>query len=466
MEQFIGCDSHKKFSGYVAVNEKRFGGEAVRVQHDRQVYREFLARLPAHSVIAAVAAICLATGCSSQKSTPAETLRPVKTMIVTAGSKPTVRSFPGKVGSSKKVELSFQVPGLLLKLPVKEGQRVAKGAMIAQLRQEEFQARLETVQGELDQAQAALAALRLGERPEERLRREAQLRAADARLANARTELDRYARLVKISAVSRSEYELAETAYRVAQEDRKAAVQLVELGASARKEDIDAQEAVVRGLDGRVADAKLQLADSTLCAPYDGVIAERFVEEEQSITANKPVVRFQSANAIDIAVDVPETVMAAGIRSASVAQMVAEISGAPGRQYPVRIQEVAQVADPTTQTFQVRFAMPPPAGVTILPGMTATVTVSYRRPGHAGKRILVPVEAVSKQDTGAQVVWVIGPDQIARPCRVRLGAARDGEIEIVAGLRPGDRIAVAGAAFLRNGMKVRDLGDALGDAQR
>jgi transposase len=52
MEQFIGCDAHKSFSVFVAVNEKGHVGEALRVAHDRQVYREFLARLPPHSAIA------------------------------------------------------------------------------------------------------------------------------------------------------------------------------------------------------------------------------------------------------------------------------------------------------------------------------------------------------------------------------------------------------------------------------
>jgi transposase len=52
MEQFIGCDAHKKFSVFVAVNEKGYAGEALRVAHDRQVYREFLARLPARSTVA------------------------------------------------------------------------------------------------------------------------------------------------------------------------------------------------------------------------------------------------------------------------------------------------------------------------------------------------------------------------------------------------------------------------------
>jgi transposase len=52
MEQFIGCDAHKKFSVFVAVNEKGHVGEAIRVAHDREAYRKFLARLPPRSVIA------------------------------------------------------------------------------------------------------------------------------------------------------------------------------------------------------------------------------------------------------------------------------------------------------------------------------------------------------------------------------------------------------------------------------
>jgi transposase len=52
MEQFIGCDAHKKFSVFVAVNEKGQAGEALRVNHERPLYREFLARLPPGSAIA------------------------------------------------------------------------------------------------------------------------------------------------------------------------------------------------------------------------------------------------------------------------------------------------------------------------------------------------------------------------------------------------------------------------------
>ena len=69
MEQFIGCDAHKKFSVFVAVNEKGQAGEALRVNHERPLYREFLARLPPGSAIASELACRLRRGCRNSRST-------------------------------------------------------------------------------------------------------------------------------------------------------------------------------------------------------------------------------------------------------------------------------------------------------------------------------------------------------------------------------------------------------------
>src|SRR5262249_27202283 len=146
-----------------------------------------------------------------------------------------------------------------VKLPVREGQRVAKGEVIAQLREDEFRARLKALQGDLEKARASLKALQAGERPEETLRREAQVRAAQAKLANARTDFERDRRLLASRAVAREAVERSETALRVAQEEYKAAQQTLEMAAMAREEDILAKEAAVGGLEGRVVEANIQL---------------------------------------------------------------------------------------------------------------------------------------------------------------------------------------------------------------
>ena len=373
-------------------------------------------------------AVCLATGCSSQPATAPEEVRPVKTMVISASDQPQVRSFPGRVEASKMVNLAFQVSGVLVSLPSREGERISKGRVIAQLRQDEFQARLQIAQGTLDQARA-------------------QLGAAESSLTNAKTESERFGRLVGTNAVSRSDYDSAQTAYRAAQEN------------------YNAQQAAIRGVEGRATEAKLQLGDSTLRAPYDGVVAQRLVDVGQNVVANNPVIRFQNVNDIDIVVDVPEGFIASDLRSSASRPGVAELSIAPGRQFPVHIKEIAQIADPKTQIFEVRFAMKAPRGIVALPGMTANVTMTTRGNGRPGNILVVPIASVAKQDTGEQVVWILGADQTVHRRIVKLGAPRGDQIEIVSGLQQGDRIVVAGATFLREGMKVRDLGDALGGGQ-
>lgn len=409
--------------------------------------------------------LAFAAGCSRPVPPAADVVRPVKTLLVSVGDDSAVRTFPGKVEASKLVELTFQVPGLLANLPVREGQKVAHNDVIAQLRQEDFQARLSALQGQLDRARADLQAARAGARPEERQRLEAQVRSADASLVNARAEFGRARQLLNSRTISRVEFERAETVYRVAQENYEAARQTLDQSAVGREEDILAREAEVRGLEGRVVEANLQLADSTLRAPYDGVIARRFVEQGQNVRAKQPVVKFQDIAEIDIAADIPESVMAE-IRSADIVGLEAEFSAAPGRKFPVHIKEVAQRADPATQTFSIRVAMLVPEGVNLLPGMTATVTMTYRRASILGGRILVPVAAVFEAAPGRQAAWVIGLDQTVRRSAVKTGEVSGGRIEILDGLQPGDRIAVAGVTFLREGMKARDLGDALGGSAR
>lgn len=409
----------------------------------------------------AISIVFLASGCSRKAPAPAEVVRPVKTMIVSAGAESNTLTFPGRVEASTKVELAFQVSGLLVSLPVREGQKVTQNEVLAQLRPDEFQARLRALQGQLDRARADLQALRAGVRPEERLRLEAQLRAAEAKLANARTEFDRSTQLLKNRIISRAEFDRSETAYTVAQQNHQAALQTFEQGTIAREEVILAKEAEVSGLEGQVVEANLQLEDSTLRAPYDGVIAQRFVEQGQNVRANERVVIFQDVDEIDIAVDVPEAVMAADLRSADIVQMLARFNAAPGLQFPVHIKEIAQRADPITQTFTIRVAMKAPPDLNLLPGMTATVTLTYRRASILGGQILVPVNAVIKESTGEEVAWVLGAEGKVERRPVKIGSVTEGSIVVMEGLQPGDRIAVAGVSLLREGMKVRDLGDGL-----
>lgn len=157
--------------------------------------------------------------------------------------------------------------------------------------------------------------------------------------------------------------------------------------------------------------------------------------------------------------------MVADLGSSDIQKLTAEFSAAPGRVFPVYLKEIAQRADPVTQTFAVRVAMKVPEGLNLLPGMTASVTLTYGRAAILGAGISVPLSAVLEESPGQQVVWVIGEGDVVGRRPVKLGEASGSRISIVDGLQPGDRIAIAGVTFLREGMKVRDLGDALGGGQ-
>ena len=403
-------------------------------------------------------------GCSRKETQVPPVVRPVKTMLIQPAGETSSRSFPGIIEASKQVELAFQVTGLLVSLPVREGQKVVKGQVIGQLRQDEFKARLEALKGQLDRARANLQASRAGVRPEERLRLEAQARAVSAKLANAQAEFNRSAQLLNNRVISPLEHERTETSLRVAQENYNAAIQTLEQSSVGREEEIQANEAEVRSLEGRVVEADIQLDDTTLRAPYDGVIAQRFVEQGQNVTARQPVIKFQDVNEVTIALDIPEAVMISDLRSADIVKLVASFSAAPDMQFPVHITEIAQRADPVTQTFRVRVAMQSPATLNLLPGMTASVSLTYRRALVLGNQILVPSTALFQENSGEQIVWVINPDGSVLRRTVRTGAATGGSVEILEGILPGDRIAIAGVSFIREGMKVNDLGNGLSNS--
>jgi multidrug efflux system membrane fusion protein len=88
--------------------------------------------------------------------------------------------------------------------------------------------------------------------------------------------------------------------------------------------------------------------------------------------------------------------------------------------------------------------------------------MNYRHAEVLGPNLTVPVAAVLQDTAGASIVWIVGPDQTVTARPVRTGAVSGSLVQITEGLQPGDRIATAGASHLREGMKVRDLGDALG----
>ena len=207
----------------------------------------------------------------------------------------------------------------------------------------------------------------------------------------------------------------------------------------------------------KLQDAKNALCDTTLLAPFDGVIAKRYVENFYKVKAKEPIVFLQDISRIELLVNVPELVMAA-IREKSSGNVIATFESIPGKTFALELKEYSTEADPATQTYQVVFITDQPAEANILPGMTATVTTALKPEAkNAEPEIIVPALAVLDAPKDKPYVWVFDPSQGKVHKRfVKIGSLKDsGSIRIVEGLKPGEIIVIAGVTKLKEGMKVR-----------
>jgi len=362
-------------------------------------------------VLVVVATFLLISCGKKEEEPPPEVIRPVKTFTVNAGGDMLGLQLPGKVRATKRVNLAFQlVGGRLTELPIadREGQKVRKGELLARIDPKDFQVNLQNVQGRLKEAEASL------------------------KLAKA--EYDRVLRI----------REKDPGAVSGASVDRK-------------REAVAQAQGRLKSLQAAVDDAENKLKYTYLRAPFNGVIARRFVDNFQEVKPKQPIVSIQDITSVELLVDVPENVMAvvrAGDEDTVIATAV--YPTAPDKQFDLSLKEAATDADPATQTYQVVLVMPQPEGINVLPGMTATVTVSTEEEVQQGS-ILIPAIAVVADPEGTNYVWIVdSKDMTVHKKDVQVGTLTGSEnIDILEGLQGGEKIIVAGMLKLQEGMRVR-----------
>jgi len=223
------------------------------------------------------------------------------------------------------------------------------------------------------------------------------------------------------------------------------------------KADYDRYRAARDVARAKLEDAANALKDTTLRAPFDGVIAKRYVENFQKVQAKEPIVSLQDISRIEILVNVPELQMAALQQGKEQVKVYAVFESIPGKKFPLTIKEFSTQADPATQTYQVVFVMDQPAEASILPGMTAMVTAETTE-GVGGKKVIrIPAIAVMEGAGKQPYVWLYDEKTSTvhkQPVKVgRLTGSED--IFIEEGLKGGETIVVAGLTQLEEGMKVR-----------
>jgi len=404
----------------------------------------------------------MACGRKEEAPPAREVVRPVKMLTVAAPGAAREISFPGRVRASRRVELSFKVSGPLIELPAEEGQAMGRGALLARIDPRDFETRVAGIESRIGEAKAQLEAMEVGARPEDLAILEAEVDAAEALTLNAEQQYQRYRDLYVKRQVSKADFDRYKSEYDMARAQLATSVQNFEKGRTgARKEDIDAQKARIRGLESDLKGATDALGDTFLKAPFDGLVAKRYVDNFTEVLAKEAIVSFQDVSRVEVLIDVPEMTMAS-IRKSKAKAATAEFASAPGRRFDLTMKEYATAADSRTQTYQVVLEMAQPEGVNILPGMTATVAGQASVGGSVS--VIVPTSAVFANETGGSQVWVIDRESLTVAMRKVTTGELTGseEIEIVEGVEPGETIAVTGVTRLRGGDRVRDLAETEG----
>jgi RND family efflux transporter MFP subunit len=372
-----------------------------------------------------------------------------------------VRSFPGRVqaGRGGRVDVAFRVSGTVLELPVKTDQSVSKGQLLARLDPRDFETRLAQASSAVAEAKARLASMQVG-RPEDVQILESQLTVEQARLREAQLDFTRARNLLEKGAATKESYDRATRALEVAQASTAAATTALARGrAGARVEDIEAQRALIARLEAQQREARDQLDDTRLTAPFAGVVVRTLAETFQEVPARQPIVSLRDTGGLEIVADVPEGVMAQ-LGTKNVKSLTATFDFLPDRTFPVTFSETEAEADPRTRTFAVVFRIGNlPPDVRLLPGMTATIRVESAAPTSTSTDGWpVPSGAVFADADGKRYVWKVdATTQTVRRAAVSVGDVR-GDLVVVRGLvGAGDTIVTAGVNHLQEGDKIRSL---------
>ncbi|QGY31912.1 efflux RND transporter periplasmic adaptor subunit [Pantoea cypripedii] len=340
----------------------------------------------------------LITGCDEKKESPPPQPRVIKAFTIAAGNASNIRIFPARIQAGDNTDLAFKRAGQITQLDLRDGMAVKANQTLATLNDTDARLRVKDRQN----------TLQLAERQYQRFR------ALSNRSAVSQADMD----------VQKSNRDAAATALRIAQEE---------------------------------------LQFLTLRAPFDGVIARVQVRNHQVVAAGQPIALLTRADVLDVIFTVPESLFTSlDIQNVSY-QPEVQFNALPGRTFSASYKEHTTQTDAATMTWQVVLTMPRPADLPNVAGLSGSVRVQLHNLPNAPaqSRVVVPGAAVFNPDrspTNQPHVWLIvgeGNDLHVKDQQVEVGDVSAAGVEIISGLKPGDRIVSAGTGELRDGEAIR-----------
>ncbi len=190
----------------------------------------------------------------------------------------------------REVHLGFRVAGRLAEVAKDEGDTVNPGDILARLDDGPYRSELDEAKGHVESAQARLALLQAGNRPQEIAQAKAAVREREVTFANAETIYKRQEELLATRAVSQQERDDAEARFREAEARLKSArEQLSVLEAGFRVEEIAQARAELARAEAARSTAEIRVQDTILKAPSAGVVITRAQEPGAIVQASTTV---------------------------------------------------------------------------------------------------------------------------------------------------------------------------------
>ena len=313
---------------------------------------------------------------------------------------PAYAVLPGTVVSADRVVVSSRVSGYIYNFNVNEGQQVKKDQLL-------FVVDPTGVKEQIRQAGAELS-------------------KAEAALAEAKDNFERFKNLYREQSATQADYQQAERNYKVAMGNR-----------------LVTQSALKA--------ARAQLKYTEVRAPFGGLVVSKLVDKGQLSTPGMPVLVLESPDHLQIQVQVDSMAFAHLVLGQQI-PIELETEEATGRTVTGQVERMVAAADPATHTHLVKIALPADSGA------WSGKFVMVRIPVGEHNGIVVPGKAIYNRAgiTGAFVVDSSGRAQFRM---LTLGQAQPQGQVVLSGLFPGDRLIVSARGTLANGVKIKALSE-------
>jgi len=372
--------------------------------------------------IAVLVAGCGEKGKHSPKSANGPLLRGVEVVEAGGGSREGFIEAAGTVRAETIASVAAQVMGRITSLPVAEGSRVEKGALLATIDDTQIQAQLSAAGALVTEAEAGLMEV------------EGAIAQAEASKSLAEKTYERFRILHEEKVVTTQEFDEVEVKRTVAVKDYERA--------------LDKRAQVVAKITQAKAQedaARAMLSYTRVTAPFPGVVTGKKADVGSMAAPGVPILVLEDTRRYRIEASVPEAylgVLKVGSRVQVVLGTTAE------REIPGTISEVVPQVDPESRTFIAKVDLPG-GGQRFRTGMFGRVLF----PTGKENMLVVPKKAIMHVG-GYDALFTVTADNVARLVIVTTGRAFGDEVEILSGIDPGTHVAVSPLDKLVDGARV------------